>query len=344
MHKDIVVIGASTGGIETLKLLVSALPPDLPSSLFIVLHTGPASPNILDLILSRAGSLPAKNARDWDEVKPGHIYVAPSDHHLVLDPAGYVRLTRGPRENRFRPAVDVLFRSAAHAYGRRVVGVVLSGWLDDGTAGLWAIKERGGTTIVQDPREAVAAEMPANALAHVEVDYCQPVAAIARTLVQLSATRVVEEKGDVTMPNLMDTEVKIANEVNALETDLTDLALPSIFACPECHGVLLSIKEGSNLRFRCHTGHAYSLETLLAEFTDQNEETLWGAIRSLEETVILLRRMADNLDRHEHGESADALRSKANQTQARANIVRQAAQRNVSVKADAVAESAGDEG
>ena len=162
-NKDIVVIGASTGGVEALQVIAEGLPADFNGSIFVVLHIGGTSPDFLGQILDRAGPLSAATAKDGEEIKPGKIYVAPSDHHLLVDPAGFVRTTRGPKENRFRPAVDPLFRSAAQAFGPRVVGAVLTGFLDDGTAGLWAVKERGGTAIVQNPEEAVATPMPLSA-------------------------------------------------------------------------------------------------------------------------------------------------------------------------------------
>src|SRR4051794_40274591 len=177
-YKNLVVVGASTGGIDVLRVLARSLPADLRASIMVVLHSGASSPDILDRILAREGPVPATNARNGEKIEPGHIYVAPSDHHLLVDDTGHLRLTRGPKENRFRPAIDVLFRSAAAAYGPRVVGVILSGWLDDGTAGLWAVKNRGGTAIVQRPDEAVAQSMPMSALKNVEVDHCVPVAAM----------------------------------------------------------------------------------------------------------------------------------------------------------------------
>ena len=151
LNKDVIVIGTSAGGIEAMKALAGGLSPDLKAALLVVLHMGANGLGILPEILERAGPLPAANARDGEAIRPGRIYVAPPDHHLLLEPSGHVRLSRGPKENRFRPAVDPLFRSAAHAFGPRVIGVVLTGFLDDGTAGLWAIKARGGTAVVQHP-------------------------------------------------------------------------------------------------------------------------------------------------------------------------------------------------
>ncbi|MBV8900039.1 MAG: chemotaxis protein CheB [Verrucomicrobia bacterium] len=323
LSKDIIVIGTSTGGIEALKVLASGLPADLRASLFIVLHMGANGLGILPQILEQSGPLPASNARQGEAIRSGHIYVAPPDHHLLLEPTGHVRLSRGPKENRFRPAVDPLFRSAAYAFGPRVVGVVLTGFLDDGTAGLWAIKERGGTAVVQNPDEALAPSMPRSALQHVPVDHCSTLEDMAPLLVELARTPV-KQKGASPVSKRLETELKIAKENNALEAGITEWGEPSLYACPECHGVLLQLKEGSNVRFRCHTGHAYSLETLLAEFTERTEETLWNAIRSMEEMILLLQRMARQMAEHGHDQAADTLEQKVRDTQERTDLVRQA--------------------
>ena len=181
---DIIVIGASAGGVEALKVLVAGFPHDLQATIFVVLHLSATGPSILAEILTGAGLLPAPQVVKGEIIAPGHIYVAPPDHHLLVE-QGHVRVTRGPKENRFRPAVDVLFRSAAYAYGPRVIGVILTGALDDGTAGLWAVKDRGGLAVVQDPQEALHSSMPQSALRHVSVDACLPLAEIVPMLVQL---------------------------------------------------------------------------------------------------------------------------------------------------------------
>ena len=323
-RKDIIVIGTSSGGIDALKDLAAGLPRDLKAAIFITLHVAPFSLGILPEILERAGPLPASNARDWEQIEPGRIYVAPPDHHLIVEASGHVRITRGPRENRFRPAVDPLFRSAAYAFGPRVVGVILTGWLDDGTAGLWAVKERGGTTIVQHPEDAFAPSMPQSAIKHVEVDHVVPLKEIAPLLVRLSAEPTVEE-GEHPVSEEMETEVKIAREDHALESGIMKWGEPSVYACPECHGVLLKLKEGSNLRFRCHTGHAYSVDSLLAEFTEKTEDSLWNAIRAIEEGVILMRSLAEHMSEQHRGADAEALLEKARESQQRADLVRQAA-------------------
>ncbi|HEX8145479.1 MAG TPA: chemotaxis protein CheB [Pyrinomonadaceae bacterium] len=173
--EQIICIGASSGGIETLRTLVTGLPADFSASIIVVLHTSAESPGILGAILDRSGPLPAANAVNREHIQPGRIYVAPPDYHTLVEP-GTIRLMRGPKENRFRPAIDPLFRSAASVYGPMAVGVILSGNLDDGTAGLRAIKQLGGTTIVQDPEDALFSSMPRSALEHVRVDYCLPVA------------------------------------------------------------------------------------------------------------------------------------------------------------------------
>lgn len=339
MHrKDIIVVGASSGGIDALKEVAAKLPEDLKATVFVTLHVAPYSLGILPEILERAGPLPASNARDLERIEPGRIYVAPPDRHLLVEPSGLVRVTRGPRENRFRPAVDALFRSAAHAFGPRVVGVILTGWLDDGTAGLWAVKERGGTAIVQHPDDCFAPAMPLNAIKHVEVDHIVPLKDIAPLLVRLTETPAAEE-GARPVSEEMETEVKIAREDNALESGIMKWGEPSVYACPECHGVLLQLKEGGNTRFRCHTGHAYSVDSLLAEFGEKTEETLWSAIRAIEEGVLLMRDLAKHFDEHHNGEDAEALLKKADESQQRADLVRRAVMNHENLSREKVAGS-----
>jgi two-component system, chemotaxis family, protein-glutamate methylesterase/glutaminase len=301
--KYIVVIGASAGGLETLRELVAALPADFAAPICLVLHTSPQAPGVLDSILSRAGKLPASNARDRERLKAGHIYIAPPDFHLLVEP-GVVRITKGPRENRFRPAIDPLFRSAAQVYGPAAIGVVLTGNLDDGTAGLWVLKQLGGTAIVQAPDDALFPGMPQSAIEHVKVDYVVPVVALAPLLVRLTGSVPAESPAAAPLGDTLEVEVKIAKEQNPLAAGLRQIGEPSSFACPECHGVLLRLKEGGPVRFRCHTGHAYSLETLLAGMNEGIEETLWSAIRALEEGEMLLRTIGDHLESHNPAQAA----------------------------------------
>ena len=321
-RKDIIVVGTSSGGIEALRILARGLPKDLQASIFVVLHTSPDSPAMLPYILERAGPLPASNAVNSEQIQPGRIYVAPPDRHLLLE-RGHVRITQGPKENRFRPAVDTLFRSAAYVYGPRVIGVILTGDLDDGTAGLWAIKYRGGMAIVQDPEDALFPSMPRSAMENVEVDYCLPIAEIAPLLVRLTKEETAEE-GEYPMSEEMGIEVKIAREDQALEAGVQKLGEPSSYACPECHGVLLQLKEGGHIRFRCHTGHAYSVNSLLSETTEAVEDSLWAAIRSIEESVLLMRHIAQHMSDNNHGHAAELFLQKTQEAQRRADLVRKA--------------------
>jgi two-component system chemotaxis response regulator CheB len=261
--KDIVVIGASAGGMEALQKLVSRFPAGLQASVFIVWHLSPGAKTILPSVLSKAGPLPAAQPEDGDRIEPGRIYVAPNDHHMLLE-RGYIRVARGPKENRFRPAIDPLFRSAAYIYGPRVVGVVMTGALDDGTAGLWTIKLRGGTAIVQDPAEALIRSMPLSALDNVSVDHRLTAAEIGELIARLARE---EAPAPLRVPAGEDEktlhEVRIAKEREALEEDVLKFGELSPFTCPECHGVLTMLREGRIIRFRCHTGHAFSADTLL---------------------------------------------------------------------------------
>jgi two-component system chemotaxis response regulator CheB len=300
---------------------VGGLPADFPGSVFVVMHTAPDSPGVLAQILDRAGPLHAVNASNRERIRPGRVYVAPPDTHMLLEP-GVVRLTHGPKENRFRPAIDPLFRSAAQVYGPRVVGVILTGGLGDGTSGLWAVKRLGGVAVVQDPEEAFIPSLPQSALEQVEVDYTLPLAEIAPTLARLARTSVAEQ-GGYEVPEELNIEVKIALEDNAREAGVTRLGSPSVFTCPECHGTLLQLKENGRTRFRCHTGHAYSSNSLLSELTESVEETMWSAIRTIDESAMLMRHMAEHV-RESDGGAADRFLEKAREAERRSELVRRA--------------------
>ena len=287
----IVVVGASAGGVAALSTLVAGLPPDLDAAVFIVMHIAAESPSRLQEILGRKTTLPVSAAIDGEPIRPGRIVVASADRHLMID-AGQVRVTRGPRESRSRPAVDVLFRSAAAAHGTRVIGVVLTGSLDDGTAGLWSIKDRGGIALVQDPEDAEHASMPESALRHVKVDRVVPLAGMADEIVS-RLREPLPDPMDSPVPHRMQVENLIAREGNGLEAGSMNLGPPSKYTCPACHGVLIEIEEGSILRFRCHTGHAYTLRSLLADVNAAIDTGLWDTLRAVEERILLLNRMQD---------------------------------------------------
>ena len=318
--RNIIVIGASSGGVEALQELVRGLPPDLPATVFIVLHTAPHAPSFMPEILSRAGPLPALTPKDGERIQQGRIYVAPPDHHLLIDDA-LMRVAHGPKENRHRPAVDPLFRSAACAYGPRVVGVVLTGNLDDGTAGLLAVKKCGGLAIVQHPQEASFPGMPGSAMKHVRVDYCLPLAEIAPLLERLARDPAEEEK--MPMTNEIEIENKIAQgEINIAES-VEKLGTPSAFTCPECHSVMYRLKDMELIRFRCQMGHAFSTESLHVGQTEAVEDRLWDALRALEENTALTKQLAA-LEREQHRCGAAALfEEAARRREQQASVIQQ---------------------
>src|SRR5215203_2630267 len=323
-----VVVGASAGGIDALSRLAAGLPADFPAPVCVVLHTSAQSPGVLDGILNRAGKLPAHAVKGGERPQPGHIYVAPPDHHLVVEP-NRLRLTKGPRENRFRPAIDPLFRSAAQVYGPAAVGVVLTGNLDDGAAGLWAIKQLGGVAIVQDPADAAFPSMPQSAINHVQVDHVVPLQGMASLLERVVSTPPNE--GGVVVPDRIEIEVKIAKEENPGDAGVEHLGPPSPYACPECHGVLLQMEEKGRVRFRCHTGHAYSTDSLLAAINDAIEESLWNTVRAIDEGARYLRHLADHLPPQELGR-AERFADEAARARRESETVRQIATRREALK------------
>ncbi|MFL5699063.1 MAG: chemotaxis protein CheB [Ktedonobacteraceae bacterium] len=292
---DIIVVGASAGGVEALVTLARSLQRNLQAAVFVVLHIPAQSPSLLPEILSRAGPLKAVQATDDMQIEQGHIYIAPPDHHMLME-QGKICVVRGPKENRHRPAIDPLFRSAALAYGPRVIGVILTGSLDDGTAGLLAVKRRGGIAIVQDPNEALYPSMPLSALENVEVDYTLLLASIGPQLGQLANKRAKEE-GGYPVSEDMEKETKLAEMDLALMHNNQSVGIPSAFSCPECGGVLWEIHDGDLLRFRCRVGHAFSIESVLAEQSDVLEEALWVALKTLQESADLAQRLAQHAHR-----------------------------------------------
>jgi two-component system chemotaxis response regulator CheB len=319
--RNIVVIGASAGGFEALKKLVSVLPKDLDASIFIVWHMSPDVRGVLPQVLNKQETLFAINAVDMEPIKTNRIYVAPPDHHLLLE-EGRMRVTRGPRENRFRPAIDPLFRSAAYTYGTRVIGIILSGALDDGSAGLWNVKEYGGMAIVQDPLDAEVPSMPEHAIKSVRVDHVVSVSEMGGLLSRLTQETVqaLQENG-VPKNELTKKEIEIAMENPHQIKEFGEL---TPYTCPECHGVLSALKEGDRVRFRCHTGHAFSADSLLSAVTESIEESLWGAIRSIQESIMLLNHMGDHFAESNQTQLAAKYFKKAIEAEKRSALVRQA--------------------
>jgi two-component system chemotaxis response regulator CheB len=309
LSHDIVVIGTSAGGVEALTAVVSRFPASLPAAVFVLIHLPVNSPSVLPQILQRAGPLPAAFARPGEAIKHGYICIAPADHHLFIE-RGYVRVVRGPKENRHRPSADALFRTAAGAYGRRVVGVVLTGALDDGTLGLQAVKRRGGLAVVQAPYDALVPSMPQSALESVEVDYCIPLVEIAPLLEQLASEPVDK------VPESME-----GNMAKPEHEELPELA--SGFTCPDCHGALWELRDGELIRFRCRVGHTFSPDSLLEGQSEALERALWMAIRGMEERAALVRQLGQRM--RERGVLSTATRfdERAQEMEQQATLLRQ---------------------
>ncbi|MCY7321479.1 MAG: chemotaxis protein CheB, partial [Phormidesmis sp. CAN_BIN36] len=293
---DIIVIGTSAGGLKALGAIVGTLPADINAVLFIVQHLASDKPSILPKILTDLSSLPAHHPSDGEPIQKGRIYVAPPDYHLLIN-QGSIRVVRGPQENRFRPAIDALFRSAARAYGSRVVGVVLTGYIDDGTVGLKAIKKTGGIAIVQDPGEAEYPSMAKSALRYVKVDHCSLLAEIPDLLVHLTNESAADQEA-YPVTQEIEVESKIAEQgMNTQEflENVEAIGTRTTYSCPECDGSIWQIGKEEPLRFRCHIGHSFTADVFLAEQTQHLENALWSAVRAMEEKITFSRQMSERM-------------------------------------------------
>jgi len=285
----VTVIGTSAGGIEALQKFARGLPGDFPVPIFVVMHVSPEG-SVLPEILTRAGALPAHHPKDGEKIEAGRIYVAPPDFHMTVHDHR-VRVIRGPRENRHRPAIDPLFKSAAAAYGRGAVGVVLTGLLDDGTAGLKAIKRHGGTAIVQDPKDALYTGMPLSAIERVAIDYVVPLADLPALL-----NRLAHEGAD--QISLLKDREDTMETTEFAEFDISTIrkepdGMPAGLSCPDCHGTLWENKEDNLITFRCRTGHSYTPAHLVAGQAESSEISLWETLRGIEEQAALFRHLAE---------------------------------------------------
>jgi two-component system, chemotaxis family, protein-glutamate methylesterase/glutaminase len=318
---DIVVVGASAGGVEALRTMVSRLPGNLPAAVFVVLHVPAIATSVLPAILRRAGDLEADHAVDGAEIERGRIYIAPPDHHLLIQP-GFMRVNRGPKENGYRPAIDPMFRTAAATYGSRVVGVILSGVLDDGTAGLAMVKTHGGHALVQDPASALYPMMPKSAIDAAEPDLVAAPEELADVVAQLAHEPAPATMAPTDDP-LLDDENYI--EIDRAASDQPQAGSPSGFICPDCGGALWEMEDTSGLlQFRCRTGHGYSIETLASGQTETVEYALWAALRALEERAAMARRMAGRLRGRGSKASATRFESQADAAVQQALVIRQA--------------------
>jgi two-component system chemotaxis response regulator CheB len=309
--RDIVVIGASAGGVEAVKEIATNLSSNLDAAVFVVVHVSPSSSGLLPNILNRSSGLPAHQAVNGEKILPGHIYVAPPDHHMLLEPNS-VQIVRGPRHNRHRPAIDLLFRTAANTFGNRVIGVVLTGFLDDGSSGLLAIKNAGGIAIVQNPKDAEVESMPRNALQQVEADFCvslKEIAPLINQLVKSEAQKMAPQDGN---PN-----GKPNGKSNAKKWTNTS------FTCPECHGNIWEVDENGELRFECRVGHAYSPMAMMEANDEDVERSLWAALRALEESAALEQRLADLAQDRQRSSAMRLFAGKAHDRKQHAAILRE---------------------
>lgn len=301
INRDLVTIGASAGGIDALKQLASALPEGLPAAVLVVVHIAANAEFYLPQILDRLGPFHAVAAEEGLEIRNGLMIIARPGFHLLVR-EGYVHLGTGPRENRSKPAIDPMFRSAAATYGPRAIGVVLSGWLNDGTSGLYAIKRCGGVAIAQDPRDALAPEMPRSAIVNAGVDHVVPIAGMARLLDEL-----VREKPGPILPVAPEIKVEadIASRGGRAMAETERLGERAGVTCAECGGGLTEIDDGGVVRFRCHTGHAFTAEALLAGQAEAIERALLSALKNMEERAAMWSRMAAR--HHSDGDPRPAL-------------------------------------
>jgi two-component system, chemotaxis family, protein-glutamate methylesterase/glutaminase len=319
-NRDIIVIGGSAGATAPLKTILQGLPADFSAAIFIVLHIPARSLGILATVTSAATNLPVRPAEHDMSIEPGTIYLAVPDHHLILKKDRMV-LGRGPRENMARPAIDPLFRSAAIAFGPRVVGVVLSGMLNDGAAGLEAIKRCGGIAIVQDPEDSIASEMPLSALAAVEADFSPKAARIGDLLADIAQ----QSAGEATpIPPELQLEVDIAAGERIDSEVLTGLADPVALTCPQCGGVMSEVRGSRPLRFRCQVGHALTADAMAKQQENTVDEALRVALRIIEERAELVHRMAEDGRKTGRRAVAEMYDERSSEYRRYADIIREA--------------------
>ncbi|QSB25288.1 chemotaxis protein CheB [Flavobacterium sp. CLA17] len=312
----IVVVGTSAGGMKALIKLVEQLPKDFPAPILIVQHiSADATGDALLNSLNKIGKLKCIHAKHGNHIESGYIYFAPSDHHLMVEKDGSLLVTKGAQENRSRPAIDPLFRSAAASFGNKTIGILLTGYLDDGTAGIITIQRCGGISIIQDPADADYPDMPTNALNQMKPDYCVPITEMGGILSTLMIRKSTKQ---LTIPEDIVKEVKIAQRVLSDLPSVNSLGEQVPFNCPGCGGVLWKMDKGPALRYRCHTGHSYTAAALLAEQTEKIEETMWTALRMFEERKNLLTTIANG----QKGAMANSANERAKMSQVHIDRIR----------------------
>jgi len=332
-HRDIVAIGASAGGLEALQHLTSKLPASFDAAVLVTLHLAEDFASGLDRILTRSGSLPARFAERGEKIEPRQIYIAPPRRHLLLTGDQELELGHGPRENNARPAIDPMFRSIALCCGSRGIGVVLSGMLGDGAAGLLALKQCGGATVVQEPSDAAFSEMPAHALQRTQPDHVVTLAALPALLKKL----VQEPAGSpVPISERLRFEVEIARSERSNMSEMDRIGRRSVLACPDCHGVMWEIDEGELVRYRCHVGHAYTAESMRHEIDENLTQALASALRALDERVAIAEKLRDKAIADQHLRSVEWWQRRVDETQREAEIIREAILRMEQVGGESV--------
>jgi two-component system chemotaxis response regulator CheB len=317
-RRDLVVIGASAGGLEALRAILKRLPSSFDACVLVVMHTRADANGVLPDILERVSTLPVAFGQTGDRLTPGHTYVAPPDYHMLVTGSS-LSIVHGPRENGFRPAIDPLFRTAARERGVGVIGVILSGALSDGAFGLSVIKQHGGIAIVQDPDDATIGNMPRNAMNAVDVDYVLPAAEIAAELMRLTAEAA---EGDDLMARTRDLEPQLPSENTQVSEMLDRYGAPSGLTCPDCGGALWEVQEGRLVRYQCHVGHQYAVDSLDAEQRGAVDTALWSAVRVLEEQSELKMRMARRAEGNGLLNVAEGFHASARDAHAQAQQIR----------------------
>jgi two-component system, chemotaxis family, protein-glutamate methylesterase/glutaminase len=309
---DIIAIGASAGGVEAVIKIVTSLSPNLPAAILVVIHVAPDSTGLMPNILNRSSMWNAMQPEDGTLIEHGCIYIAPPDNHMVVDPGERIRIVRGPKHNRHRPAIDPLFRTVASVYDSRAIGVILTGFLADGSSGLAMIKNAGGIVIVQDPNDALVPSMPRRALEQVDPDYCLPLSEIPAILANIV-------KGDEAAKKIPPAKVA-AMKKEKKKAEKQDQ--PSPFTCPECHGTIWEVRDNGELRFECRIGHSFSPESMAESNDEDVERALWAALRTLEESASLDQRLADLAAERNRASAHELYSSKAKERKKHAETLR----------------------
>ena len=316
---EIIVVGASAGGVEAISSLVKLLPASLPASIFVVVHFPENATSVLPKILSRVGPIKAIGGEDNQPIEKGVIYVAPPGCHMLVK-RGAIRIVRGPKENGHRPAIDPLFRSAARIYKSKVAGVILSGMLNDGVIGLTYVKANGGLSMVQDPDESLFGDLPRHAIHDVKIDFVAPISQLAQLLVE----QVCDDCDDApTDPPELEEQSLDPTEMTVEELrELEAHRKPSAYTCPECNGTLFELNENGILNYRCRVGHAYTPENLEAHQAEELEAALWEALKSLEENLALSKKLLQRAKDSNRKTSSKYYADKVNTSQRRIELLR----------------------